>query len=337
MRIGPSEAGNWRGSMDFKHGELLSSTLRKAIKNKRIDAAVAFWGGDAFNLLGLENAKAGSRVICDAYSGACNPTAIKDLLDAGFEVYDRPGLHAKVYICGSTLIVGSANASANGLGEEDEAIDVGLEAALVTTERAAITDAKAWFEGHINAARKLGPENISTIEELWARRRNVRPNRKKVGARASLTLENAILHTGHAFKDRRIFALIYKAEETPDAAKEKYLQSPFGKDKSLTDEYTPFFWDAAELRARTDDLILSFEWDGKTVKIDDMCHVEGVIDNGYIVPFKPERRPLGFSYSTAQGERLARRVNALVKQRKLNVSGGLIPLSEFARILADAE
>ena len=72
------------------------------------------------------------RIICDLLSGACNPVEIEKLkgLD-GVRVRTRDRLHAKVWIGGNDVIVGSANASHNGLpGDDEDAANASIEAAV---------------------------------------------------------------------------------------------------------------------------------------------------------------------------------------------------------------
>jgi hypothetical protein len=60
------------------------------------------------------------RILCDACSGACNPDELAKLLEGRFDLRTRNGLHAKVVITSVSVIIGSANASANRLGQESE-------------------------------------------------------------------------------------------------------------------------------------------------------------------------------------------------------------------------
>ena len=76
-------------------------------------AAVAYWGKDATKRTGLAEHpnRAEVRVICDLLSGACNPNEIEELTRIGVQVKTLDRLHAKVWISGHDVIVGSANAS----------------------------------------------------------------------------------------------------------------------------------------------------------------------------------------------------------------------------------
>jgi hypothetical protein len=80
------------------------------------DLAIAYWGANATKTLGIDIIKGPVRILCDAYSGACNPDELSKLLQLDVDLRTRNGLHAKIVITSTSLIVGSANASANGLG-----------------------------------------------------------------------------------------------------------------------------------------------------------------------------------------------------------------------------
>ena len=98
-------------------------------------AAVAYWGSGAAERTGLteHDRPASVRAICDLLSGACNPDEIETLMQLGLSVRTLDRLHAKVWIGGDDVIVGSANASRNGLPGEDEQ-GANLEAAVLSQD-----------------------------------------------------------------------------------------------------------------------------------------------------------------------------------------------------------
>jgi hypothetical protein len=85
--------------------------------------AVAFWGSGAVASLGLDRSGLDVEAICNLDSGACNPTEIEKLrqLRPRTAVKSDPRLHGKVYWTPDAVVVGSSNASTNGL-----AIEIGL-------------------------------------------------------------------------------------------------------------------------------------------------------------------------------------------------------------------
>jgi hypothetical protein len=82
-----------------------------------------------------------------------NPS--RTFLSLNAQIVDVPRLHAKVYIAGDAVIVSSANASANGLGEEDTEIEIGLEAGYLSKRKEDVSAARDWFEKVLNRNLKV--------------------------------------------------------------------------------------------------------------------------------------------------------------------------------------
>ncbi len=140
--------------MKFLHSKLdvadenhfLKSIAGVLAKGDEIDLAVAYWGLGAVKALGIDGSKK-TRILCDLMSAGCNPYEIEQLLRPPFkdkvEVRHLGGLHAKVYRTPGIVIVGSANASMNGLGTE---ATIGtIEAAIETDSADVLADVKIWF------------------------------------------------------------------------------------------------------------------------------------------------------------------------------------------------
>ena len=91
--------------------------VRIMSRTGEVMAAVAYWGDGASERTGITRKKSRNkaRVICDLLSGACNPAEIDKLMKLGVQVKTLDRLHAKIWIGGNTVILGSANASKNGL------------------------------------------------------------------------------------------------------------------------------------------------------------------------------------------------------------------------------
>ena len=89
----------------------------------RARLAVAYWGSGAVARLGLDAVDTRTvdiEITCDLRSGACNPKEIDKLIKlfGPDRVRTRDGLHAKAWITDAGCVLGSSNASANGLGHE---------------------------------------------------------------------------------------------------------------------------------------------------------------------------------------------------------------------------
>ena len=117
-RTGPNAAGD----ATFLAGEALSDRIRLICAEAKVDCAVAFWGADLRDDLfpRWKRQKATVRIICDIAMGCNLRIALKRYGapgNTGLRVLD--GLHAKVFISRAGAVVGSANASANGIGFAD--------------------------------------------------------------------------------------------------------------------------------------------------------------------------------------------------------------------------
>ena len=143
-------------------------------RSGEVMAAVAYWGRGAIELTGLTEHEhpANVRIICDLLSGACNPDEIEALKQRGFRVKTRDRLHAKLWIGGDDIIVGSANASQNGLlGEGEQAAAANVEAALLSDDPTLARELKAWFEKQWCDASKIEAQDLVRARQIWKRRR----------------------------------------------------------------------------------------------------------------------------------------------------------------------
>jgi len=114
--------------------------------------AVAFWGRDAERI-----PKGPSWIICDLYSGSCNPDVIAVLRDQpSCLVFNLKGLHAKVVVNKAGAVISSANMSTNGLGREG------------------IDDSGTFEAGHrVGAGTKTHDDICSWFDRMWEKARPV--------------------------------------------------------------------------------------------------------------------------------------------------------------------
>lgn len=119
-------------------------------------------------------------ILCDLLSGGCNPNEIKSLLELSdkdhIQILHLNRLHAKVYWTPTNVIVGSANASANGLGDEGELGTI--EAALLTDDVTTRNNAATWFDGMWKKGKKIDDAMLEQAKEAWLRRTSI-PDPKK--------------------------------------------------------------------------------------------------------------------------------------------------------------
>jgi hypothetical protein len=74
----------------------------------------------------------------NARNGSVCPAEIERLQRKGVQVFIAPSLHAKVTLCGSKAVVGSANLSQTSFTQLDEA-------AMLTTDASVVKCVRAWF------------------------------------------------------------------------------------------------------------------------------------------------------------------------------------------------
>ena len=126
----------------FLSNDSLWSELYDRVKaSPRVKAAVAFLGNGGADLLPL---KKGDTLVVNlglqtVRQGATSPMEIQRLIRRGVMVFTRSNLHAKFFICGKSLFVGSANVSKNSQNALEEA-------GTLTSEIAAIRRATDFFE-----------------------------------------------------------------------------------------------------------------------------------------------------------------------------------------------
>lgn len=105
-------------SAAFVAGNDLSKAVTRVIGGDDVGCAVAFWGIGAKAFLDAAGAQSGRfRVVCDTSMGGTHPDALRSLGAPGDpSIRYHDGLHAKVYVSNAGVVVGSANASNNGIG-----------------------------------------------------------------------------------------------------------------------------------------------------------------------------------------------------------------------------
>jgi hypothetical protein len=141
--------------------------------------AVAFWGRGAASKLEIKRALS-TRIICNLESGACHPEEIKEIRKyANVEIRTHRELHAKVYCADRGAIVGSSNASANGLAIPASDAPGWREANVFTDDPELLLDIRQWFERMWEEAKTITDRDIKQAAELWRKRRSLAPIRRK--------------------------------------------------------------------------------------------------------------------------------------------------------------
>ncbi len=127
--------------------------------------AVPFWGRGAVERLALRKGRP-ARIVCNLDHPGCNPSVIEALLDRKFKVRTNRRLHAKIYVTSDVAIVGSSNASSNGLTAESE-------------------EALGWIEANVlSRDPALVEATTKLFIEIWDDRANTLPVTRKAIAAA---------------------------------------------------------------------------------------------------------------------------------------------------------
>lgn len=181
--------------------------LAEWVRNQRdnIDIAVAFWGDGAVEMLGLSPDRA-FRILLDLGTGGTNPNEVRKLLKIApksVRCVDR--LHAKAYIAEKELVLGSANASANGLGLEGTEATRWRELGLRTDDVNAVKEAKSWFDRQWRSAKLIDKEMLQAAEKAWKNRQRTRPIST---AQKRENLLDAVRASPSEFRNRGIWVMV---------------------------------------------------------------------------------------------------------------------------------
>jgi hypothetical protein len=311
--------------MAFLHGQGLSEAIQELAASGRMDIAVAFWGGDACEKwLRIPRTAQGWRVACDARSGACNPSAIDDLLARQVSIVDVPGLHAKVYIGENGAVTSSANASANGLGEQGLELSIGLEAGYLFREHAEIESARNWFEGIFKRGRPVTKTDLPHIRELWEERWAHRPVRL-----AHRSFWEVLLNDPAGLDERGLKVFVGNSYNPPKKIEDKYLH--YGYSES---ENNSFYWDAQDWQARLGDYILEFLREDDIVSFSSVWRVQAVIEDGLIIPVERVSKPFRLRLSRADMGDIEDRVRSAIDKRILLLDGRPLSIGDFCKAVA---
>lgn len=170
--------------MKILDGEATRSEITDLLQeSKWARVAVAYWGAGASEVLKLEDfagRKPDVQIACDLMSGATNPKEVEELIrlfgrDA---VKAVSNLHAKVWLTDAGAIIGSSNASANGLGHEGTEKPVaGLVEANVRfppLDRSMRDQWEAWFVRLWDGGDEITKPMLNLAKKRWKERRRLR-------------------------------------------------------------------------------------------------------------------------------------------------------------------
>lgn len=141
----------------------IRGAIKKALSRAPARIAVPFWGQGSVAELGLDTCNASSvRILCNLSAGGCNPAVIRELIARGLQIRALGSLHAKVYLGATAAVLGSANASKDGLGLCDDGSGWNEACALID-DPDAIAQLVDWFDGLWERAADLSNPQVAQI------------------------------------------------------------------------------------------------------------------------------------------------------------------------------
>ncbi|RYE01434.1 MAG: hypothetical protein EOP50_01995 [Sphingobacteriales bacterium] len=286
-------------------GALLSSDLwtqlTEACLNtkRRSFVAVAYLGQSVAKRLPLRE---GSILVVDASEGAVKsgqtcPAELLKLYRSGVTIYSVPFLHAKVYVIGSRVFIGSNNISNRSGGTL-------IEAGFTTTDRRIVGQAKAFVESLLT--EDLGPERLKQLQKLY-----VPPAVSGVSVRGKKALGTA--DNGPKFYVARLFCDQYSRghEEAHRVGIATAKKKRVSKQRHLLDE---FEWDKAVSLKEGDIVIQVVEGSGA-----DIIYPPGRVI--HIEPWKDGKRSFIFLEIPKKRNKRMDKLPEFFDRRPLNRSG----------------
>ena len=184
----------------------ISQLIKKGDNTKM---AVAYWGDGSIEKLGIDCTSKRLDILCSLRAGATNPSVIRKLRSLNHvRVRHLDGLHSKCYISDNQMIIGSSNASSNGLNLSDSEINPGTEtmwweANYLVTDTSHITHARKWFDRLWEIGKEVTSRDLQVATEQWASRR---ANRKGLTKSRKVPWSlNRLKSKSQTLSDRNIF------------------------------------------------------------------------------------------------------------------------------------
>jgi hypothetical protein len=200
--------------MQFVAGVILTSTLKRLASAKGAKKiAIAYWGANALELLKLRTQRKNVRIICCLKGGKSDPDIIKKF---GKRAKQHDQLHAKVLWTPSGAVVGSANASSNGLPEEEEQSAGLIEAGIFVDDPEHLKHIESWFDTQFAKSRivkraDLQAAKLARATRIWG---------KSSSSSHKTSFVDALKEGKREFSKQRIYFAIYKSALTDSEIRE---------------------------------------------------------------------------------------------------------------------
>ena len=193
--------------------------------------AVAFWGDGAIAELGIPARNGTLSVICNLATGGTNSHVIESMIEEGkrgprLNVLQNDRLHAKVYLFDDFAIVGSSNASTNGLALEGGELTHWSEANILIEDQSTLNSLRAWMR---DLRRwEITDSDMRLAREAWkARRSSIRlPHDRSKTVLEALRFECASLAA------LKIYVAIYHGDLSEEGEKARtQIQNEWNNEK----------------------------------------------------------------------------------------------------------
>ncbi len=321
-----------RSVLAFLHAHQLTDTIIEVLKARPSYAAVAYWGAEAITRLELDDDLHDLTIFCDLFSGCCNPKTLRGLMSRGARVLNAPRLHAKVYL-GNGMVVCSANASTNGLAEEDKEAASAIEAGIFSSDPSQIRAARAWLSALEKHAETVTSADLLLVDDLWKARRRDRPVRPS----NALSPAELILKDPNWFDERPLKVAVYETSDPPKNVERAYKATPFFDAQTYESQNDyPFFWKAKSWGVRAGDLILCIEVDGRVVSCDGVWRALDQAGRLGVIPLRRESQIFGMTLTRRDRNLLARSALASIRAEKLDRNAGIMTVADFQRAVVEA-
>ncbi len=146
---------------------------KRVADSRRCRLAVAFWGVGAAQRLGLSERSGETEIICNLAMGGTNPAEIEAMLALGIKVRQADDLHAKVYLFDDAVIIGSSNASSNGLSFQETDGLGWREANMLVEDPLIVRTVEDWMSRL--ETRPITEEDLKAAMAVWRQRRSQAP------------------------------------------------------------------------------------------------------------------------------------------------------------------
>jgi hypothetical protein len=209
--------------MNFLVGDRLTREMQRLVSEPDLKIAIAYWGADAFKRLKeLDPKRNDQQIVCCLSGGKSAPEVIAQF---GGKARQKDKLHAKVIWTPSGAIVGSANASSNGLPDEEEQVDGLIEAGVYVDDAADLANIQSWFEDLYKDAQAITDADLEAAKDSQDKR-NAALKAGKVPELVDISLSK--------LKQLKIAALVYSGEMTDeDDRKVKKLDAQWLKSDNV--------------------------------------------------------------------------------------------------------